>query len=486
MEVGVPFLMIRFGQNRLPRRNALLICLALSTALLPLTPQTNAETTAAQLSPTPPMGWNSWDAYGLTIDEADFRANVKVLAGMKELGWKYAVIDEGWYLQNPAGADTAAQKFVYDVNGRLIPALNRFPSAANGAGLKPIADWVHGQGLKFGIHLIRGIPRESVAANKPIAGSKFMAQDAADTSDVCPWNNDNYGIRDNPAGQAWYDSMIALYAGWGVDYLKVDCIADHPYKITEIRQIAAAIKKTGRPIVLSLSPGPTQLEHATEVANYAQMWRISDDHWDVWSHSPKAGESEFPMGTLQAFSRLVTWRGYVGPGSWPDEDMLPLGYLGPHPGWGEPRQSRFTEDEARTEFTLWAISRSPLILGGNLTKLDPFTRSLITNKSVLQMNQRIVATHPVITLPPEWRKVRVWVASEPASADTPRYLALFNLDDQPIHIHSKPGDLSPELLGAKLRNLWNGTDIDTQDEVDITLAPHATVLYRAQGKLPSE
>ena len=429
------------------------------------------------------MGWNSWDAYGFTISEADFKANAKVLAGIKQLGWQYAVIDEGWYLENPLGADTASQKFVYDTNGRLIPALNRFPDAANGAGLKPLADWVHAQGLKFGVHLVRGIPRQSVADNKPIAGSSFHAQDAADTTDVCPWNNDNYGIRDNPAGQAWYDSIIALYAGWGVDFFKVDCISDRPYKASEIRQVAAAIKKTGRPIVLSLSPGPTALDHAAEVAQYSQMWRISDDHWDVWSHVPEEGKGEFPMGTLQAFSRLVNWRGYVRPGAWPDEDMLPIGSLTPHPGWGEPRESRFTHDEARTEFTLWAITRSPLILGANLTKLDDFTRSLITNKDVLRINQRAHATHPIITLPPELRKVRAWIASEQASSDPPRYLALFNLDDQPIHIQVKLCNLSAELEGLQLRDLWEQKDLPPSEEVDVTLAPHASVLYLAQVKL---
>jgi alpha-galactosidase len=438
---------------------------------------------AQTLAPAPPMGWNSWDAYGLTIDEADFKANVAVLAGIKQYGWQYAVIDEGWYLENPSGTDTASQKFVYDANGRLIPALSRFPDAVNGAGLKPLADWVHAQGLKFGIHLIRGIPRQSVADNKPIANSSFHARDAADTTDVCPWNKDNYGIRDNPAGQAWYDSIITLYAGWGVDFFKVDCISDRPYKASEIRQVAAAIKKTGRPIVLSLSPGPTALDHAAEVAQYSQMWRISDDHWDVWSHVPKEGEGEFPMGTLQAFSRLVSWRGYVRPGSWPDEDMLPLGSLTPHPGWGEPRDSRFTHDEARTEFTLWAITRSPLILGANLTKLDDFIRSLITNKDVLEMNQHAHSTHPIITLPPQLRKVRAWIASEQAPTDPPRYLALFNLDDQPIHIQVKLSDFSAELNGVQLRDLWEQKDLPPSGEVDVTLAPHASVLYLAQAKL---
>jgi hypothetical protein len=437
----------------------------------------NRPTHAQSLAPTPPMGWNSWDAYGLTIDEADFKANATVLASIQQYGWQYAVIDEGWYLENPLGADTASQKFVYDANGRLIPALNRFPDAANGAGLKPLADWVHAQGLKFGIHLVRGIPRQSVAENKPIANSSFHAQDAADTSDVCPWNQDNYGIRDNAAGQAWYDSMIALYASWGIDFLKVDCISDRPYKASEIRQVAAAIKKAGRPIVLSLSPGPTGLEHAAEVAQYAQMWRISDDHWDVWSHVPKPGEGEFPMGTLQAFSRLVNWRGYVKPGSWPDEDMLPLGSLTPHPGWGEPRESRFTHDEARTEFTLWAITRSPLILGANLTKLDDFTRGLITNKEVLEINQHSIGNHPIITLPPELRKVRIWTASQPMFGDAPFYLAIFNLDDQPIHIDTGLDDLSPGLGDAKLDDIWNKMSLPGTGKLDVTIPAHGCALF---------
>jgi hypothetical protein len=331
----------------------------------------------AQLAPTPPMGWNSWDAYGLTISEEDFKANALVLAGMKSLGWKYAVIDEGWYMEDPFASGREKQKFVFDANGRLIPALNRFPDAANGKGLKPLADWVHQKGLKFGIHLVRGIPRQSVMQNLPIAGSKFTAADAGDTGDVCPWDEGNYGVRDNAAGQAWYDSMIALYAGWGVDFLKVDCISDRPYKISEIRQIANAIQKTGRPIVLSLSPGPTNLSHAQEVGKYAQMWRIADDHWDVWQdpNRGKDGSGEFPFGTKDAFGRLTLWRGYVKPGNWPDEDMLPIGSLTPHPGWQGPRESRLTHDEERTEMTLWAITRSPLILGANLTKLDDFTRS---------------------------------------------------------------------------------------------------------------
>ena len=430
---------------------------------------------AQTLAPTPPMGWNSWDAYGLTIDEADFKANVTVLAGIKQFGWHYAVIDEGWYLEDPFASTTDKQKFVYDANGRLIPALNRFPSAANEAGLKPLADWVHAQGLQFGIHLIRGIPRQSVRENTLIAGSKFTAAEAGDPSDVCPWNEDNYGIRDNPAGQAWYDSMIALYAGWGVDYLKVDCISDHPYKASEIRQIAEAIRKTGRPIVLSLSPGPTQLEHAAEVGKYAQMWRISDDHWDVWSHVPKPGEGEFPMGTRQAFDRLAAWQPYFKPGNWPDEDMLPLGTLAPHPGWGEPRESRFTHDEARSEFTLWAITRSPLILGANLTKLDDFTRSLITDKDVTEMNQTIVQSS---NAPSHGDGVRIWTAT--TGGDHPKvYVGVFNVGDVVTEF-----DLAWPASSLKkpqhVYDLWKKAQLPAKSRTLVKLRPHECSLFRLE------
>ena len=371
-------------------RNALLSALIFAVIL-------SANAAAQSMAPTPPLGWNSWDAYGLTIDEAQYRDNVKVLAGLKQYGWQYAVIDEGWYMQDPLADKVATREYVWDANGNLIPAVDRFPSSANGAGFKPLADWVHAQGLKFGIHIVRGIPRQVVKDNLPIAGTSFHAQDAADIQATCPWDEGNYGVSDTPAGQAYYDGMMKLYASWGLDFIKVDCISDHPYRPTEIRQVAEAIRKTGRPIVLSLSPGPTSLKHAAEVAKYSQMWRITDDHWDVWASKRQENGSEFPFGLSQEFDRIAQWQPYVKPGNWPDPDMLPEGSLMPHPGWGDARQSRYTQDEQRTEFTLWAISRSPLIFGGNLTKLDEFTRSLMTKKEVLELNQNAVESGPVRT-----------------------------------------------------------------------------------------
>jgi alpha-galactosidase len=439
---------------------------------------------AQTLAPTPPMGWNSWDAYGLTIDETDFKANTSVLAGLQRYGWKYAVIDEGWYMADPFGHTVKDKKYLWDENGILIPVSDRFPSAANGAGFKPLADWVHAQGLKFGIHIVRGIPRQVVDANLPIAGTSFHAQDAADITSPCPWDQGNWGIKDNAAGQAYYDSMLMLYAGWGLDYIKVDCISDRPYRPTEIRQVAEAIRKTGRPIVLSLSPGPTALTNAVEVGKYSQLWRISDDHWDVWSATHTPGKGEFPFGIKDEFDRMAQWVPYVKPGNWPDMDMLPWGWLGPHPGWGEARQSRETHDEQQTEFTLWAIARSPLILGANLTKLDDFTRSLITNQTMLYMNQTVTYSHPLdaATLPGGFEHSRVWRATigSPGARNYTEFFAFFNLDDKPVTLKATWKQLGLDGQRHQVQNVWTENAFKDSKDISVTLPAHGSTVYEVK------
>jgi alpha-galactosidase len=230
------------------------------------------------LAPTPPMGWNSWDSFGFSVTEQEFKENW-LAQNLKQYGWRYLVVDEGWYLKNPQ-AKAGQFQFAMEAYGRYVPAVNRFPSANGQGGFKSLADYVHGLGLQFGIHIIRGIPREALAKNLPIADSSFHAADAVDKTDTCPWNADNYGVKNTAAGQAYYNSMAKFYAGWGVDFIKVDCIAAHPYKRDEIRMIRQALDKSGRAIVLSLSPGPAPLDKAGELTEEAQMWRISDDVWE--------------------------------------------------------------------------------------------------------------------------------------------------------------------------------------------------------------
>jgi alpha-galactosidase len=432
---------------------------------------------AATLSSTPPMGWNSWDAYGLTIGEVDFKANASVLAGMKPLGWTYAVIDEGWYMNNPFVEKLDARDYQVDVHGLLIPAVNRFPSAANGAGFKPLADWIHAQGLKFGIHIVRGIPKTAVGGNRPVAGSKFHAVDAADPTDNCPWDDGNYGVRDNAAGQAYYDSMFKLYADWGLDFVKVDCIADHPYRPSEIRQINTAIQRSGRPMVLSLSPGPTQIERAQEVAQYAQLWRISNDIWDGWRFSYKNPKDDFPAGVSTAFDNLARWARFVKPGNWPDADMLPIGSLTPHPGWGDPRSSRLTQEEVRSQFLLWSMARSPLILGANLTRLDAFTRLVISNKDIIAIDQGAISSRPVDHLPAGFAGARVWLAQMPGSPAS-QVLALFNIDDQPVTLTVNWQQLGISATAHSARSVWDGAELPVATSAQVTLPAHGSAAYR--------
>jgi len=428
---------------------------------------------ASPVAETPPMGWNSWDSYGLTVTEGQFKDNVTWLdQHLKTFGWQYAVVDEGWYLANPESGGKPAWQFVLDENGRYVPATNRFPSAEQDAGFKPLADYVHSLGLKFGLHIIRGIPREAVEKNLPIANSVYRAAEAADKSDTCSWNGDNYGITESPAGQAYYDSIARLYAGWGVDFLKVDCIASRPHKEEEIRMLSMALRRTGRPIVLSLSPGPTSLEKAAFVSRYSNMWRISDDFWDEWRNAPNSEWT--PQNLHDQFATAAVWAPYAGPGHWPDADMLPMGYLGPHPGWGEARESRLTHEEQRTMITLWSVMRSPLILGSNLTRMDDQTAALLTNPDVIAVNQHSTGNRPLLMT----NRTVIWRAQPENGSGY--YLAVFNLGDTPQEVALEWNELGLT-KGAKydLRDLWERRDAGAVAALKVTVAPHGAMLYLA-------
>lgn len=417
------------------------------------------------------MGWNNWDSYGEAVTEADIRANARVMAQrLKRFGWRYIVVDMGWYVENHSAESHGGKpEFSIDKFGRYTPAVGSFPSAKNSQGFKPLADYVHSLGLKFGIHILRGIPRIAVDQNLPIADSRYHASDAADTSDTCPWNSFNYGVNpSSPAAQAYYDSLLQLYASWGVDFLKVDCIASHPYKGADIRMLSEAIRKTGHPIVLSLSPGPAPLDKAADFEKYANMWRISDDVWDLW-HSSTA----FPQGPGNQFARAADWAKYSGAGHWPDADMLPLGQLKPTPGWGPPRATRLTHDEQRTLITLWSIFRSPLIMGGNLALLDDWTASLLTNPEVIAVDQHSRDNRAIVNT----SAAAVWIARPDTGNGF--YLALFNLQQTPQQLSYSWKDLGLLRQRYKLRDLWRRENLGSAAAVSVKLAPHAAALFRA-------
>ena len=232
---------------------------------------------------TPPMGWNSWDCWGPAVDEQTVRENARIMAEkLRPFGWEYVVVDIQWY--QPTARDFVYEDFpdlCMDSWGRLMPAPNRFPSAAGGQGFLPLADYVHGLGLKFGIHVMRGLPRMAAHRNLPIHGSPFTAREAANPCSICAWNPDMYGLRAHrPAAKAYYDSVFRLYASWGVDFVKVDDIArEYPRCREEIELISRCCRDCGREMELSLSPGPAPLREAEHLKRHADMWRITDDLW---------------------------------------------------------------------------------------------------------------------------------------------------------------------------------------------------------------
>jgi alpha-galactosidase len=448
-----------------------LLSRSLAVAALPLASLVSLAAQKPVLAPTPPMGWNSWDSYGLTITEDQFKANVEVEAArLKPAGYSYAVVDEGWYLGNPEAADKHPETLVYrmDANGRYQPSLNRFTTAQGNEGFAPLATFVHAKGLKFGIHIIRGVPKVALKANLPVAGSGYRISDLTDTTDICPWNPDNFGVKNNAAGQAWYDSMFKQYAAWGVDYVKVDCIASHPYKADEIAMIHKAILKTGRPIILSLSPGPAPLENAVAFGEKAQLWRISNDVWDKWSAAQD--KDLFPQNVKAQFAVIDSWTKYVKPGNWPDADMLPLGTLGPIPGWGEPRETRLTHDEQRTLITLWCISRAPLFFGGNLTRLDDWTASLLTNPEVIAMDQHGHDQHLAVTD----GDIVAWTSKGAAGVD---YLAIFNRGDTPADLKQPFAHYGLTGKAYKSTELWTKSSTVSSDSVSATIPAHGAVLF---------
>lgn len=419
-----------------------------------------------ELAEHPPMGWNSWDSFGTTVTESEVKANAQYMAEhLAAFGWQYVVVDIQWSEMHPKthGYRPNAELNM-DEFGRLIPASNRFPSSAGGVGFKPLADYVHAKGLKFGIHIMRGIPRRAVDANLPIAGAGFHAADVADKQSICPWNSDMYGVDvSKPGGQEYYDSIVSLYAKWGVDFIKADDMfgfGPHGDHDTEIEAVNRAIAKSGRPIVLSLSPGTRGLSHAEFASTHAQMWRISNDFWDRWVDL----KNQFPL--------FDQWTPFRKPGHWPDGDMLPLGRIGIRAERGDPRFSLFTHDEQRTLMTLWSIAKSPLMFGGNLPDNDAFTLDLITNREVLDVDQNSVANRQLFA-----RGNHVaWVAERPGSGG--KYLAVFNTGDSAREdIEIKLSDLGlPERVMVK--DLWTGMKLeDVKGSGKFAVGPHASRMY---------
>ncbi|WP_443024723.1 glycoside hydrolase family 27 protein [Sphingomonas sp. MA1305] len=435
-----------------------LIAGAAAVPMLPALAGPAAAASGGPLAPTPPMGWNSWNSFAVTITEAQARETADIMARvLKPAGYDIFTVDHQWYDPRAKGYTYNSDiQPVMDGYGRFQPDPVRFPSAAGGKGFAGLAGYVHGLGLRFGIHRMRGIPRAAVKVNLPVFGTRYRAQDIADTSSICSWNVDMYGVdMSKPGAQDYYDGVFAEYARWGVDFVKVDDLS-RPYDAhaAEIEAIHRAIQRCGRPMILSMSPGETPVIRGDHARRHAEMWRISDDFWDDW-------------GLLAAqFTRLENWNPYMGDGRWPDADMLPLGRL----AMGQ-RDTKFTPDEQRTLMTLWSIARSPLIMGGDLRHLDAPTTALLTNPEVIAVNQASTGNRPHFVAD----GTRIWSAR---AANGDAYLALFNTSDGAREIGLPLAMLDLDGVVA-VRDLWaRAADGRASGRIARTLPPHGAGLYR--------
>jgi hypothetical protein len=434
------------------------------------------------LALTPPMGWNSYDAFGDCVRESEVLANA---AWMKEhlqaYGWNYVIVDFRWYdekadgirVQNPEGV-------TIDEFGRCIPPTNRFPSAADGQGFKPLADKIHAMGLKFGIHIMRGIPRKAVVADTPIHGTSFKASQAArpvgDTARECRWNRDMYGVdATTEAGKAWYADIAKQYAGWGVDYIKCDDIANLErgavrYPEAEVEALSGGLRASGRSIVLSLSPGPAQVTNAQHLQQHAQLWRISSDFWDNW------------RSLNRNFELFANWQPYSGPGHWADGDMIPFGHICIRNCDVRPdRWTRFTPDEQVTLMSLWALAPSPLMLGMNLPDNDAWTTALLTNPEVISLNQdawgKTARRLDVPSTKPEvW--TRQITGSSAGAYEGNHAVGFFNRTNETVKVDIAWSDLN--LKPTKVRDLWLHKDLPVQERFTADLPAHGSILLRVK------
>lgn len=387
---------------------------------------------------TPPMGWNSWDCYYSSVTEKEVLQNAQYLVDndLVRHGWEYVVVDIRWYCNHPSlgGGNynqSGTQDYVLDEYGRYLPSPTRFPSCmvdGHNQGFKVLADKIHAMGLKFGIHIMRGVPKNVVGSNYKLKGSEQTpwTEVYEGTTSPCTWLKDNLLVRNNEAGQLYYNSIMNLYASWGVDFIKVDDLS-RPFYTDEIHMIRKAIDQTGRPIVFSLSPGKTQYQYASECIENANMWRMMDDLWDTWS------------AVDAVFNEAREWSQYTRPGNYADCDMLPLGQIAMtiadqgYTGADAGRWTRLTENEQLTMMTLWGICHSPLFFGGEMTRNDAFTLSLLNNEEYHQMHKYGENAHEVMN--DENLGHVVWTSTDPATGN--RYLALFQRDNTQWVIGSK-------------------------------------------------
>ena len=398
--------------------------------------------------PQPPMGWSSWSSLRGSISAAKIEAQaLSMHQNLQRYGYQYVNVDAGWN----SGVDA---------NGRPATDTAKFPD-----GMAAVAKYVHSLGLKFGIYLVPGIPAEAVTANSPILGTPYHVSDIIDPGQ--PGNTANQGAAkidfSKPGAAAYVQSEANLLAAWGVDYIKMDFVGPGGGRIAadnrpDIQAWHTALARTGRPIHLELS-NSLSYANADWWAKYSNGWRIEGDI-ECYSHC--AGLTNFALRVSLRFADAPKWAPYAGPGHWNDLDSIEV---------GNGDADGLTPDERQTQLTLWSIEDSPLLLGTDLTKLDPADLALLTNREVIAVDQ---AGHPALPVSQSSQQ-QVWYADNHDGSYT---VALFNLSSTTATVTANWSDLG--ISGpAMARDLWSHQNLGVLPAgFSASLAPHASRLLR--------
>lgn len=429
------------------------------------------------LASKPPMGWNSFDSYGVYLYEKAAFSNLDVLADKYlPFGYDYFVIDNGWFGEYKLRPGTiySMERHASDVHidefGLLQPSVCYFPN-----GFSELIKKCHSKGLKFGLHLMRGIPRKAVEQNLPIKGTNYRARDIADTVNVCRWCHYNYGVDlSKPGAQEFYNSLIDQLATWGVDLIKVDDIVPYP---EEVKALIKAVNQCGRDIVISLSPGDRVPVEHIDVYKQANMLRVTGDVWDTQSDIDKC------------FAAWRKWSGYEESGFWLDMDMIPFGKLqlmspailnkedisnsALYAGKGYTRRSELDKEQMKTFITMRALSASPLMIGGDLLTMDEYSYHLLTDADIIACNQNGRMGKLIY----EKEGIEVWKVegTQPGKG----WIGLFNRTD------SAKDNIMFNILNwgfhvnTKIHDIWNNKQIKiSNNEIDVDVPKQGVVFIR--------
>lgn len=394
---------------------------------------------------TPFMGWSTWNYIGSHPTEANVEAQAQVVASqLKSHGYNYILLDDFWYL-NPSTT--------VDQYGRWAVDTSKFPN-----GLSGLASYVHGLGLKVGFYLTPGIPVAAVNQNTPIEGTSYHARDIADTSRH--ETNYNYGGSvmyyidySKPGAQAYINSWANQLASWGADFLKIDGVGDGD--IPDIQAWSQALQQTGRSIVFDLS-NSLDVNNGSTWKQYANAWRIDGDV-ECYCSTQVTWNS-----LVGRFNDAPSWTQYASSGGWNDLDALQI---------ANGSVDGITNDERQTYMTLWAISASPLYAGDDLTRMDSYGLSLMTNDEVIAVDQAGHAAHPVN----QGTDQQVWYAN---NGDGSYTVALFNLGGSSANVVASWSSMG--FTGsASVRDLWSHSNLGNfTGSFSATLNSHASRLLK--------